>query len=164
MKKEDYEFGYYSKILNKPFDSLDELKAAEEEFKKAEEEKQAKSLAKKQDAVKVEEAFKNLNSAKKVYNERRAKIITEYNEALRAAKEDCLKKLDEVSKEIDDAEKQYDAALKAFNDAHPEGFHLTIKDGDNVVSMSRKVSDNLENFIPVNFGDLWDFVTKKFFE
>lgn len=164
MKKEDYEFGYYSKILNKPFDSLDELKAAEDEFNKAEEEKKAKSLAKKEDAQKVEEAFKNLNSVKQSYNEERAKILSEYYEALKSAKEEYNNKLDAISQKVDEAEKVYDNALKEFNDAHPEGFHITLKDGDNVVSMSRKVSDNLDDFMSFDFGDLWEFVTKKFFD
>ena len=69
MKKENYDFGYYSKLLNKAFDSLEELKVAEDEVRKAEEEKQAKALAKKADATKVEDAFKALNAAKREYNE-----------------------------------------------------------------------------------------------
>lgn len=163
MKKEDYEFGYYSKILNKPFDSLDELKEAEEAYKKAEEEKQAKALARKEDASKVEEAFKNLNSIKQSYNEERAKIVSDYYSALQSIKKDYNDKLDNIAQKIDEAEESYNKALRDFNEAHPEGFHLTIKDGNNLVSVTRDVN-TIDDFTQFNFGELWDFVTKKFFE
>lgn len=163
MKKEECDFGYYSKVLNKPFDSLEELKAAEEEVRKAEEEKKAKALAKKEDATKVEDAFKALNSAKHEYNEERAKIISEYSEALKALKQDYSDKLESISKKLDLAESNYDTALKDFNEAHPEGFHITLKDADNVTTLSRVVSDNFDDFKQLDFGDLWEFLTQKFF-
>jgi hypothetical protein len=43
------------------------------------------------------------------------------------------------NKKLDEAEKAYDVALKEFIAKHPEGYHMTLKDGDNVITLH---SDN----------------------
>ena len=151
MKKENYDFGYYSKLLNKAFDSLEELKAAEDEVRKAEEEKQAKALAKKADATKVEEAFKALNSAKREYNEKKLAVSEEYAKVVAEAKKSAKEQMQEVTDALNNAEAEYDAALAEFNKAHPEGFHITLKDGDNVVTLSH--SGNTFSDV---FDDFWN--------
>ena len=47
-------YGFYSKLLNKPFDSLSELMAAEKVYNDERALKEEKALAKKADAKKVE--------------------------------------------------------------------------------------------------------------
>lgn len=158
MKEIDNNYGYYSKLLNKPFDTLDELKAAEEAHKKAEEEKQAKALAKKQDAVKVEDAFKNLNSAKHEYNAKRAEIVEAYTKAVAEAKKIAKEQLQEVTAKLEEAEKGYSNALSEFNKSHPEGFHITLRDGDSVTTISQ--SNKLEDYF--DFGGFFDSFFKWF--
>ena len=59
--KEDYMF--YSRELQEPFESLDALKEAEEAHFAKLKAKEDKAATKKADALKVEDAFKALNSA-----------------------------------------------------------------------------------------------------
>lgn len=119
MKKENYDFGYYSKLLNKAFDSLDELKAAEDEVRKAEEEKQAKALAKKADATKVEEAISAYEQGK-----------AECNEAIKAAYEEYKTKVATAEHKLAQLEQVVDTELNSFLMVHPEGFHYTYKSPD----------------------------------
>ena len=54
-EKED--FGYYSKILQKPFNSIDELKKAEKVYREEQHEKLAKINEKKTLAKNIEDAY-----------------------------------------------------------------------------------------------------------
>ena len=126
---------YYSEILDKKFDSEDELKVAEKEHADAEEKKaEAKALVK-QEALVVEDAFKARNAVRKTYNEKLVEARKTYNEALAKARKEFEDSLTEISKEKDEAEVTYDKALKDFVAKHPEGYHITLKDGDNVVNL-----------------------------
>ena len=133
MKKENknmQNYMYYSTVLKTPFESLDELKAAEEKHFAAIKAKEDKVAQKKVDATKVEDAFKALNAERKSYKEELAALTKEYAEAL-----DNLKKAYELgTKDIKDklaaAEEGYSKALKEFSAKYPEGFHITLKDGD----------------------------------
>ena len=64
-KQEVVSYGYYSKLLNKPFDTLDELKQAEDAYHKANEEKIKLAEEKREDAKKVEDAYKHLLEVQK---------------------------------------------------------------------------------------------------
>lgn len=158
MKEIDSNYGFYSRVLNKVFDTLDELKAAEDEHKKAEEEKAAKALAKKQDATKVEDAFKALNAAKREYNTKRAEIAEVYAKAVSEAKRIAKEQLQESSDVLEKAEKTYSEALSEFNKNHPEGFHITLRDGDSVTTISQ--SNKLEDYF--DFGGFFDSFFKWF--
>lgn len=58
VKEEVGNYGYYSKLLKKPFDTLDELKVAEDEYNKANAEKIKLAEEKKADAKAIEETYK----------------------------------------------------------------------------------------------------------
>lgn len=150
------DFIYYSKLLNKPFNTVSELKAAEEEYKKAEEEKKAKSEARKAEAKVVEDAFKELNEAKKTAaeaikeaRELATKAYAEVNEKYTAA----IKAANEL---INVAEENYNTKLNDFNKAHPDGYHLTLRDGDNVTNIVYKTNnefiDNAFNMLRLWFN------------
>lgn len=135
-------YSYYSRVLKEPFDSLEELALAEEAYYAKQKAKTEKALAKKADAQKVEDAFKGLNAARKAYKEDFAQLTKEYAESL-----ENLKKAFELGKkDIHDtlaaAEEAYSTALKTFTDKYPEGYHLTLKDGDfeTTISSSNKTS------------------------
>ena len=66
-RKEIRDYSYYSRVLEKPFDSIEELKAEEAKYFEAQRAKEDKAAAKKADAKKVEDAFITLNAARKEY-------------------------------------------------------------------------------------------------
>ena len=120
---------YYSKVLGKPFDSLNELAMEEQKYYDELKAKEDAASQKKADAQKVEEAFKALNAARKIYKEELTALTTDYSEEL-----EHLKKAFELGKkDINDklaaAEDAYSTALKEFTDKY-ENYHMTLKDGD----------------------------------
>ena len=123
-------------LENKKFDSVEELEKAEEEVKTALAKKEeAKALVAKESAD-VQDAFKARNAARRSYNEKLVEARKVYNEALKKAKEEFENSLQETSDELEKAEAEYDTKLKAFQKAHPEGYRITLKDGDNVVTLT----------------------------
>lgn len=139
-KKDELAYGFYSKILKEPFDSLSALMAAEKAYCDELKALEAKAAKKKAEAQKVENAFKALNAARKAYKEDLTQLTKEYSEAL-----DNLKKAFDLGKqEIHDtlvaAEEAFKQAHKEFTDAHPEGYHLTLKDGDFETTLSSKTT------------------------
>ena len=158
-KTEQLGYGFYSRILNKPFDSLAELKEAEAHHYAEIKAKEDKAAAKKADALKVEDAFKALNAARKEYKEKLTQLTTEYSEELTNLK----KAFDLGKKDLQDtlaaAEDAYSKALKEFTVAHPEGYHLTLKDGDFETTISgsqtknaKKSETDLLNIFDLIFG------------
>lgn len=131
------------------------LKKAQAE--KVEAEKKAASEARKADASKVEEAYKTLNSAKKNYNE----VVTVAKKAYMETLNDARKTYNESVKSADEvlqiSEAAYNTALKEFTLAHPEGYHLTLKDGDNTTTISKNGSNDI-----FGFNDFFDFFFKRF--
>ena len=143
---------FYSEKLDKMFDSEKELLTAEEAAFKAEQEAKAKSLAKKTEAKVVEDAFKAHNAAKKTFNANVIARRKKYATDLAALKEAYDADIKVESDKLDAAAKAYDQALKEFTAKHPEGFHMTLKDGDNVVTLqSNRGQDALSNLI----NDAW---------
>lgn len=126
---------FYSEKLDKMFDSEKELLKAEDTAFKAEQEAKAKSLAKKAEAKVVEDAFKAHNAAKKTFNTNVIARRKKYAADLAALKDAYDADIKVESDKLDAAAKVYDEALKEFTAKHPEGFHMTLKDGDNVVTL-----------------------------
>ena len=137
---EDVNYGYYSKLLKQPFDSIAELREAEATYHAEQKAKADAAATKKADAQKVEDAFKALNAARKEYKEKLTQLTKEYAEELTALK----KALDLGKKDIQDelaaAEDNYAKALKEFTVAHPEGYHVTLRDGDFETTISHQAS------------------------
>lgn len=125
---------YYSEILNKNFDTEKELVEAEEDHKAEQAKKEeAKALVKKE-STEVEEAFKARNAARHAYNEKLIELKKAYNETVKQAEKEFTNGLKDVTEAKDKAENEYSTKLSAFQKAHPEGYHITLKDGDNVVT------------------------------
>lgn len=66
VKEEAGNYGYYSKLLKKPFDTLDELKVAEDEYNKANAEKIKLAEEKKADAKAIEEVYQKAMNTRKL--------------------------------------------------------------------------------------------------
>ena len=134
---------FYSEKLKKLFDTEKDLVAAE---KVVDEENQMKKLAseqKKEEASKVEDAFKARNAARREYNTKLVEARKIYNDAIIAAKRTFNETLTSATEAKDKAEEAYNVALKEFT-AKYESYHMTLKDGDNVVTISNASDKNFE--------------------
>lgn len=139
-EKTELGYGYYSNVLKKPFERLTDLKRAEEVYYAEQKAKEDKASKKKADAQQVEDAFKALNVARREYKEKLTQLTTEYAESL-----DTLKKAFELGKKdmqntLAAAEETYSNALKTFTEKYPEGYHLTLKDGDFETTISSQTT------------------------
>lgn len=153
-KNVNVEYGYYSKLLKEPFDSLNELTMAEEAYYAKQKAKEDAAAQKKADALKVEDAFKALNAARKTYKENLTQLTKEYAESL-----DNLKKAFELGKKditlkLAEAEDVYQAALKEFTEKYDQ-YHLTLKDGDFETTIEKQTS---EDVTPKKAVDLFDLL------
>ena len=136
-------YGYYSKLLNKPFDTVAELKAAEAEFKKAEEEKKQALEAKKAETSVVERAIDAYEEGKVVCNEVIAEAYKEYKA-----------KVEEAEKALATLREEADTKLNAYLEAHPNsGFHYTFRSKDgkvvrnyNFLNKKYAIMDNYDRF------------------
>lgn len=127
---------YYSEKLTKVFDTEEELKKAEGEAAEAELKKAKESEVRKADASKVEAAYKARNEARKAYNKKLTELRAAYNEALTSAKKTFEEGVDSAGEELDSKEKGFQSELDAFYKAHGP-YHLTLKDGDSEVTVTR---------------------------
>lgn len=163
-KKVSTDYGYYSRILKKPFDSIEELKEAEAGYYNELKLKEDAVAQKKADAVKVEDAFKVLNNARKEYKEKLTQLTEEYAEAL-----ENLKKAFELGKKdihntLAAAEEAYSAALKEFTSKY-DTYHFSLKgdDFETTISGSTKANPtNVTKEIPKarDLFDIFDLMLK----
>lgn len=161
-KKNTNDYAFYSKPLKQVFDTLEELKTAEAKYFNELKAKEAKAAAKKADATKVENAFKALNQARKEYKEDLTQLTQEYSEALANIKKAFEVGKKDIHEKLAAAEDAYNVALKEFIAAHPEGYHVTLKDGDfeTTISGSTKTQPvkKVENKNELAMQDLFDLL------
>lgn len=155
VKKSDRDYSYYSRVLKEPFDSIEELKAAEEAYYARLSAKEDKAAQKKADAKKVEDAFVHLNSMRKAYKDELTLITTEYAQSLSQLREDFDKRRQTLASKLARAEEAYSAELKAFTSKYPEGFHLTLKDGDFETTIS---GGNEVDSKAINLTDIFNWL------
>lgn len=129
-RKPNTEYSYYSRVLQKPFDSIEELREAEAVYAEQIRARENKAAAKKTEARKVEDAFKALNAARKAYKDELIAITNVYQADLGKLKTNFDNDRKRIDTALADAEKRYADALKGFTSKYPEGYHLTLKDGD----------------------------------
>lgn len=134
---------FYSEKLKKLFDTEKDLVAAEKVVDEENEKKKLASEQKKEEANKVEDAFKARNAARREYNTKLVEARKIYNDAIIAAKRAFNETLTSATEAKDKAEEAYNVALKEFT-AKYESYHMTLKDGDNVVTISNASDKNFE--------------------
>jgi chromosome segregation ATPase len=151
-------YAFYSRVLNKPFDSVSELREAEATYYAEIKAKEDKAAQKKADALEVEEAFKALNATRRAYKEGLVKLTEKYSEDLKTLKEAFENSKKEIQEILAEAEDVYSNAIKAFTEKYPEGYHLTLKDGDfeTTISGASKVTEEATTNKPFDFFD-WFF-------
>ena len=145
---------YYSDVLDKVFETEKELEAAEKADAEEKAKKEEAKLAVKKESAEVEDAFKARNAAKKAYNEKLIELRKAYNKVIADAKEAFEKGLEDASKLKDKTEVEFNTKLRKFQKEH-QNYHITLKDGDNVVTLT---SDNQISFpnIYKEFDDILD--------
>lgn len=127
---------FYSEVLNKVFDTEADLTTAEQEYEAAVAAKKEAAATKKEEASKVEAAYQARNAAKRKYSADVVELRKQYNADLIALRTQFENNANNLKKDVDNAEKAYEDALKAFVDKYPEGYHMTLKDGDNVININ----------------------------
>ena len=132
-------YGFYSRILNKPFDSVAELREAEAAYFAEQKAKEDKVAQKKADAQKVEEAFKAMNAARKEYKEKLTQLTTEYAEKLTELKNALELGKKDITLNLTTAEDNYAKALKEFTSKY-DSYHFTMRDGDFETTMTKMAS------------------------
>ena len=147
-------YGFYSRVLNTPFDTVEELLEAEEAYYAKQKAKEEKALQKKADATEVENAFKALNVARKVYKETITGITEAYAETLKELKEEFEAARDEANQDLAKAEEAYSTALKNFTEKY-DSYHMTLKDGDFETTISSQKQVNTK---PRAVYDLFDYI------
>lgn len=154
------DYGFYSRVLSQPFDSLEELKQAEAAHYEKLKAKEDAAAQKKADALKVEDAFKALNTARKAYKEDLTQLTKEYSESLENLKKAFELGKKDISNKLAEAETAFDEALKAFQAKYPEGFHLKLTDGDFETTISSQTSeDSFKTGIDLKkLSDIFDLI------
>ena len=147
---------YYSDTLDKLFETEKELEDAEKADAEEKAKKEEAKLAVKKESSEVEDAFKARNVARKAYNEKLVEARKTYNAAFREAKDEFEADLKESTEALEKAEADYDTKLKAFQKAHPEGYRLSLKDGDNVVTYTSNPIEYQIKDISKEFDDMLD--------
>ena len=128
------DFMYYSLLLQKPFTDLDELRAAEAEVKKQEEEKQNAANAKKAAAKIVEDAIKARIEAQQESKKVKA-------EAYKAYLEVC----ENADKLVEIKAKTEQEALRIFCEQYGS-FHSTVKIGDITYDCNYSTEERVDPF------------------
>ena len=146
-----YDCMFYSKVLKEPFNSIEELMEAEEAYYAKLKAKEDKAAEKKADATKVEDAFKALNVARKSYKDNLNEATQIYSKGLLDLKEGYEKTCKTIKDTFAAAEADYKNALKAFTDKYPEGYHITLRDGDFETTISSQTS-NTDNAKTITFN------------
>ena len=128
------DYMYYSRLLQKPFADLDELRAAEAELKKQEEEKQNAANAKKEAAKLVEDAIKSRIEAEQEAKKTKAEAYKAYLEICENADKLIAAKI-KTEKE----------ALRMFCEKYGS-FHSTIKIGDITYNCDYSTEERVDPF------------------
>ncbi len=158
FKKDDVAYSYYSRVLKEPFDSIEELKEAEQAYYARLRAKEDKAAKKKADAKKVEDAFVALNAARKSYKEDLTALTAEHSKKLLALNEAFKATQAEIKAAMAKAEDDYVAAIKEFTEKYPEGYHLTLKDGDFETTISGSHSKQITSDKAANVADIFSWL------
>lgn len=141
------DYGYFSRLLSKPFDTLDELVAAENARREELAAKEDLKTRRKQDAELVGEAYKALTSVKAST----AKTIADARKQCALEFEEVRKKWSAVIEQANNAaagaEGIFNEALKAFQERYPEGYHLTLRgENDETLTIDTRNTDTIDMF------------------
>lgn len=150
-EKTTADYSYYSNLLKKPFNTVEELVEAETAFKEAKAKEEAATIARRNAAMEV-------NNAIDLYEE--GKVTC--NEAIAAAYHEYKAKVAEAEKALNVLQKDASEKLNKWLEEHPgQGFHYTYKSKDGKVTRKYNyyakrydVFDSYDRFARL-LKDLW---------
>lgn len=144
-------YSFYSNVLKKPFASVEELEKAEDVYFEEQQAKEDKATQKKADAQKVEDAFKALNAARKVYKEDLNTLAKEYSEKLEELTKTFEFGKKDITSKLTAAEDAYAKALKEFTDKYGQ-YHFSFKGDD----FETTISGSSGGTDTAKVGDIFD--------
>jgi chromosome segregation ATPase len=153
----DLGYSFYSRVLNKPFDSVEELAKAEAAYYNELKAKEDKAAQKKADAKKVEDAFKALNAARKAYKEDLTSLTKEYSEELEHLKKAYELGKKDITSKLAKAEEAYLAELNEFTKKY-DNYHMTLKGDDFETTISNQSTSYSKNSSANNSKAVSDFL------
>ena len=124
--------------------------------------KEDKAAAKKADACKVEDAFKALNAARREYKDKIKEVTKVYNDGIVSLKTKYEDSCKLIKEDLANAENTYAGALKEFTTKYPEGYHLTLKDGDFETTISSQSTVAKAEPEQLSLFELFDYLFKNF--
>lgn len=131
-------YGYYSKLLKEPFDTLQELNDAEQAYLDKEELKAAAEAQEQADKVKLEEAYKDLIAARDAYKEGLNARTLQYSNELKAVQQSFQDDKEVLKNLLTAVEDNYNELHKAFLKKYPNGYSFSVDNGDGTSSISCK--------------------------
>lgn len=134
MSKTENSYGFYSKVLNKPFDTVEELKEAEVEFAKAHEAELKAKEEKKAAAKAVEDAATLRITAEIEAKKQKAEAYKHY-----------LETCDAIDAKVNETREAENKALKDFCDKYGS-FHTTLTIGNTTYNYSYEVNSYVDPF------------------
>ena len=137
----DTDYGFYSKVLNKPFNSLDELKKAEKDYLDEKKSLEEKSAKKREDAHLVEESYEN------------------YIDTMSKTNKDLGEYMDKVKKIQNDAYNSFIEARNNFIEKYGS-FHMTFVNKEPKVDT--KGQDTLQTMCDESLDRLYDVIQALF--
>lgn len=141
----------------------DKIKEAEANLAnlKAEREKaliakrEAESAVRKADATKVETAFREMNTARKNYNDVEREAKEQFNKTMALARKIYNEKVDPEIKKVEEAQNKYKAELEEFQKNH-KNYHMTLSDPENDCTQTL-ISNSLDrSFADSLFDMFWN--------
>jgi hypothetical protein len=161
VETQSQSYGFYSRILKKVFDSVEDLRKAEDAYVLELKAKEDQVATKKADAKKVEDAFKALNAARREYKDKIGEITKVYNDGIVSLKTKYEDSCKLIKEDLANAENIYAGALKEFTTKYPEGYHLTLKDGDFETTISSQSTVTKAEPEQLSLFELFDYLFKK---
>lgn len=132
--------------------NLANLKAEREKALAAK--REAESAVRKADATKVETAFREMNTARKNYNnvERAAKET--FNKAVMEARKIYNDTVAPEAKKVDEAQTNYQTELREFQKTHKD-YHMTLRDPENDCTQTLISNSVDRSFMDSLFDAFW---------
>lgn len=132
-------YGYYSKLLNMPFDTFEELVEAEEAHLEKEKAKEIAAAQKEADFTKVDKAFKQLCAARTDYVKNIKSLTQTYHNNLQELKKSFKEQRAAIEDSLVTAEEAYAEAVKEFDKKYSD---LDYNYKTNLVKLSEGLESN----------------------
>lgn len=140
----------------------DKIKEAEANLAnlKAEREKaliakrEAESAVRKADATKVETAFREMNTARRNYNNVEREAKEQFNKAVMEARKIYNDTIDPAAKKVDEAQTNYQTELREFQKNHKD-YHMTLRDPENDCTQTLISNTTDRSFMDSLFDAFW---------